>query len=256
MIDQLTISEIKRRLEEAKLSEVEALIPLLEADHRSGVKQLANQYKRRIAEEHRKLLQWETLNLEERKLREQGYVHIAGVDEVGRGPLAGPLVVAAVVLPHDFKCIGINDSKQIKKELREEYAALIKEKAAGYSLTFIEAREIDRLNIHQATLLGMKQAVESCSVQPDFCLIDAMKPAISIPHLSLVKGDVKSVSIAAASIIAKVARDEWMSNIAKLYPQYGFENHVGYATPEHQEALRKYGPTPIHRQTFIKHFVQ
>lgn len=254
MFNKWTITEIKRHVQAAKLPDLESIIPLLEADHRAGVQQLAHQCKRRVAEENRRLLHWETINQEERRLRSEGYTYIAGVDEVGRGPLAGPLVTAAVILPADFECIGLNDSKQVKKEQREEFAAQIKAEALSYSVIFIEAREVDRLNIHRATLLAMQQAVESCSVQPDFCLIDAMKPELTMPYLSLVKGDAKSVSIAAASIIAKVARDQWMTEIAHLYPQYGFDKHMGYATPEHQEALRKYGATPLHRQTFIKHF--
>ncbi|WP_307390548.1 ribonuclease HII [Bacillus horti] len=255
LFDGLTITEIKQKISSATSVELEGYIPLLETDSRAGVQRLADQCKRKVAEEHRKLLHWETINQEEKRLREKGFLHIAGVDEVGRGPLAGPVVTAAVILPAGFECIGINDSKQLKKEEREAFAKIIKEQAISHSIAFVDARDIDRLNIYQATLLAMKQAVESCSTPPDYCLIDAMNPSISIPYESLIKGDAKSVSIAAASILAKVTRDQWMTEIAQLYPQYGFENHMGYATPEHQEALRKYGPTPIHRQTFIKAFI-
>ncbi|HEY8405516.1 MAG TPA: ribonuclease HII [Acholeplasma sp.] len=178
----------------------------------------------------------------------KGYHLIAGVDEAGRGPLAGPVVAAAVILPKDFNIPEINDSKQLTKLKREELKTIIEQEAIDISISIIDAKTIDRINILEAARLAMKKAIEGLKTY-DFVFTDYMDVS-PIPHLSLVHGDVKSQSIAAASIIAKVTRDQLMSNYHKLYPAYDFIHNQGYGTKKHLEAIKKFGITPIHRKSF------
>ncbi|WP_367605827.1 ribonuclease HII [Legionella sp. W05-934-2] len=174
---------------------------------------------------------------------------VAGVDEAGRGPLAGPVVAAAVILQTQID--GITDSKALSHAKREHLYQLIIDKALSFALGIVEAEEIDRINIHQATLLAMKRAIEGLSIQPTKLLIDGLyAPQTSIPSECIVKGDLKETLIGAASIIAKVERDRMMNNFDQQFPQYGFSNHKGYATKEHKLALMKHGPCPIHRYSF------
>jgi ribonuclease HII len=192
----------------------------------------------------------------EHKAKTQGYKIIAGVDEAGRGPLAGPVVSAAVILPHDFACIGINDSKKLSEKKRNALFPIIREKAIAASTGIASHNEIDQINILQASLLSMKRAVENLSnppdfILPDFLLIDGKFPInMDIDQAALIKGDSRSISIAAASIIAKVTRDAIMKTLHKTYPQYNFIQHKGYPTKAHKEAILKHGPCPIHRRTF------
>ncbi len=192
----------------------------------------------------------------EHKAKTQGYKIIAGVDEAGRGPLAGPVVSAAVILPHDFACIGINDSKKLSEKKRNALFPIIKEKAIAVSTGIASHHEIDQINILQASLLSMKRAVENLSnppdfILPDFLLIDGKFPInMDIDQAALIKGDSRSISIAAASIIAKVTRDAIMASLHKIYPQYNFIRHKGYPTKAHKEAILKHGPCPVHRCTF------
>jgi ribonuclease HII len=250
-IQQMTIAKIKNWLKQANRDEVISYLPRLRSDLRSGIQPLLRQWELREQQAKKRLMHWQQLNQEENQLKQNGFTLIAGVDEVGRGPLAGPVAAAAVILPANFFLPGINDSKQLKKEERAEYALLIREQAVAYSISYVDAKEIDRINIYQATITAMSQALEELHTPPQFALIDAMKLPLSIPYKPIIKGDTKSVSIASASIIAKVARDEWMTEMAQLYPQYGFERNMGYGTKEHVSALETYGPTPIHRRTFI-----
>ena len=177
--------------------------------------------------------------------------YIAGTDEAGRGPLAGPVVTAAVILPNYCEeLLGINDSKQLSKEKRNEFVARIKEQALAYSIHFQSAEAIDRLNIYEATRQSMKESITTLNLKPHFVLADAMTLDIDVPQASIIKGDAKSLAIAAASILAKTARDEYMEELDKQFPQYGFAQHAGYGTKQHLEALAQYGPTEHHRKTF------
>ncbi|MGE7689240.1 ribonuclease HII [Lysinibacillus sp. NPDC097214] len=176
---------------------------------------------------------------------------IAGVDEAGRGPLAGPVVTAAVILPANCEAlIGLNDSKQLSKDKRNAYAALIKEYALSYFIHFQPAQQIDALNIYEATKQSMKTSVESLSMKPNYVLVDAMTLPISIPQDSIIKGDAKSLAIAAASILAKTARDDYMDQLDEEFPMYGFAQHAGYGTKQHLKALEEFGPTNHHRKSF------
>ena len=183
----------------------------------------------------------------ENEARGAGYSRILGVDEAGRGPMAGPLVVGGVIFPEDFYDERINDSKKLTEKKREALYDLIIENALAYQIEVLSVEEVDTLNVYEASRTGMKRIVES--LEPDFTLSDAM-PLGDIPHLSIIKGDAKSLSIGAASILAKVTRDRIMKEYGKQYPEYGFEKHKGYVTKVHKEALEKYGVTPIHRKSF------
>lgn len=186
-----------------------------------------------------------------------GYEIVCGVDEAGRGPLAGPVYAAAVILPKGHIVEGVNDSKKLSEKKREElYDKVIKE-CTVYSIGIATEKEIDEINILQATFLAMRRAVEGLSVKPDIALIDGNKtPGLAIEQRAIVKGDGKSANIAAASIIAKVSRDRYMLEMAEKYPEYQFEKHKGYGTKLHYEMLEKYGVSPIHRVTFLKKFFE
>ena len=189
----------------------------------------------------------------EKELYQQGYQAIAGIDEVGRGPLAGPVVTACVILPKNCKIKHLNDSKKIPKKHHEEIYQEILARALGIGIGIVDNNVIDQINIYEATKVGMLQAINQLKgvvTKPDYLLIDAMHLETSIPQQSLIKGDANSLSIAAASIVAKVTRDRMMADYANDYPGYAFEKNVGYGTKEHLEGLKKYGITPIHRKTF------
>lgn len=189
----------------------------------------------------------------ERSCREKGFKCIAGVDEAGRGPLAGPVFAAAVILPENCFIPGLNDSKKLSEKKREELFDIICEKAVSYCIADISHERIDEINILNATFEAMNNAVNGLDVTPDYVLIDGNRiKGMDVAHETVVKGDAKSVSIAAASILAKVSRDRVMYDAAKQYPQYGFDKHKGYGTKAHCEAILKYGPCKIHRRTFLK----
>ena len=182
---------------------------------------------------------------------------VAGMDEAGRGPLAGPVVCACVIMPLEKEKLidGINDSKKLSPKKREELFEKIVKTAISYSIVEVDEKTIDRINILQATKLGMKKALEGLSVKPAIVLIDAVKLDIDIKQENIIKGDAKSYNIASASILAKVYRDRLMVKLSKDYPEYHFDKHKGYGTKEHIDALKKYGKCPIHRDSFIGHFV-
>lgn len=187
----------------------------------------------------------------EEKLYDEGYHLICGVDEAGRGPLAGPLVVAACILPPFLRIDGINDSKQLSEKKRKELYKIIVKNAIAYHIVFISEEDVDSLNIYQATKKGMLLAISGLKQKPDYALIDAMPLGeLDIPHNSIIHGDARCASVAAASILAKVTRDEYMEKMDIKYPNYGFKKHKGYGTKAHMEALEKYGPCEIHRKTF------
>jgi len=189
-------------------------------------------------------------NKYEKSARAQGATRIAGVDEVGRGALFGPVVAAAVVLPADTRIPGLRDSKQLKREDRERLAAVIEHKAQAIAVAEIDVETIDRVNIYQATRLAMTAAIRKLAVPPDHLLIDAMQLDIDCAQTSIVYGDSLSLSIAAASVIAKVHRDRLMCELDRVYPQYGLASHKGYGTAEHLAALAQHGPCPLHRKSF------
>lgn len=252
----LTIAEIEQRLEIIEIESDPYLLDLLQ-DERKGVQQLVHRWKKKYAEKQHLKEKFDEMNVYERKWRLKGFEMIAGVDEVGRGPLAGPVVAAAVILPHDFFLAGIDDSKKLSEKKRLEYDSIIRKEAIAFSISMIHAQEIDEMNIYQATKKAMNIAIASLEPKPDFLLIDAMKLEIPFPSESIIKGDAKSISIAAASIVAKVARDTLMKEISQTYPVYGFQQNMGYGTKEHIEAIKQHGITSYHRKTFapVKDFI-
>lgn len=187
--------------------------------------------------------------------RKEGFSVICGVDEAGRGPLAGPVCAAAVILPDHLEIPGLNDSKKLSDKRRRELFPIIQEQAIAYGIGFASHEEIDEINILQATFLAMKRAMEQLKVRPDLALIDGNRqPGFEIPCKTVIKGDSLSANIAAASVLAKVSRDDWMLRSAQDYPGYGFEIHKGYGTKAHYEALTQLGPCAIHRRSFLKKF--
>ena len=191
----------------------------------------------------------------EHKYEAEGFCAICGVDEAGRGPLAGPVCAAAVILPMDIDIPGLNDSKKLTDKKRRELFPIICEKAIAYGIAFADHEEIDKINILQATYLAMERAISRLSVKPDLALIDGNRAKdFGLPWQTIVGGDGRSASIAAASVLAKVTRDNFMVDVAQQYPRYGFEIHKGYGTKVHYSALTEYGPSPIHRMTFLKKF--
>ena len=185
----------------------------------------------------------------------QGITTICGIDEAGRGPLAGPVCAAAVILPPHLEIAGLNDSKKLTDKRRRELMPIIKEQAIAYSIAFATHEEIDQINILQATFLAMQRALDQLGVKPDLALIDGNREKdFGVPVKTVVKGDSLSANIAAASVLAKVTRDDWMDKMAEKYPEYGFEVHKGYGTKAHYAALTAHGPTEIHRMTFLKKF--
>jgi len=186
----------------------------------------------------------------EKELYKEGYEYICGTDEAGRGPLAGPVVAAAVILPKNMLIEGVNDSKQLTEKKREELFDVIMEKALAVGIAFVDNKKIDEINILEASRLAMMEAIKKLKIKPDYVLSDCMKMDIGIPVKPIVKGDALSINIAAASIIAKVTRDRYMDEMDLKYPNYGFKGHKGYPTKSHIEAIEKYGITEIHRRTF------
>lgn len=184
------------------------------------------------------------------------YGTVCGIDEAGRGPLCGPVVAAAVILPDEYNILYINDSKKLSETKREEVYKEIDKYAIAYGVGIVSPERIDEINILQATYEAMRTAIHKLSVKPDILLNDAVTiPMVDIKQVPIIKGDAKSQSIAAASIVAKVTRDHLMEEYDKLYPEYGFEKHKGYGTAAHIKAIKEYGPCPIHRRTFIKNFI-
>ncbi|MDD5923319.1 MAG: ribonuclease HII [Clostridia bacterium] len=189
----------------------------------------------------------------ERLLKEKGFNLVCGIDEAGRGPLAGPVCAAAVIMPDGFVIDGVTDSKKLSPKKRDMLFDMIKENAVSYSIAYASVEEIEEINILNATMLAMRRACDGLEIKPDFAIIDGNKtPELSCPSYSIVKGDSLSHSIAAASILAKVSRDRLIEQMAKEYPQYEFEKHKGYGTKLHIEMIRKYGPSPVHRMSFLK----
>lgn len=223
----------------------------LRKDERKGVQQLLLSFERRQAKLIKERAEFYKLKQFDEQYKINNDTLIAGVDEAGRGPLAGPVVSAAVILSDDFECIGLTDSKQITETKRNEFFEIIKEKAIAYSVSIIDNETIDQLNILEATKLSMREAVTNLRVQPDITLIDAVQISLANSKtIAITKGDAQSLSIAAASILAKVTRDRLMDELSNKYPEYDFKRNKGYGSKKHLDALQKYGPSPIHRKSF------
>lgn len=244
-----TIKQIADEL--SKMNEGnQSLIQEYKKDPRKGVQQLIAKWEKKQLEKHIERNRFHEMSQYEQNLYNNGIQYIAGIDEVGRGPLAGPVVAAAVILPKDFFLPGLDDSKKLSEQKREELFEQIKATAVSIGIGIIDAKKIDEVNIYQATKLAMKQAISKLSITPEHLLVDAMKITIDIPQTSIIKGDSKSYSIAASSIIAKVTRDRLMKRLANDFPQYGFEKHMGYGTGLHLNALNTFGVTDLHRRSY------
>lgn len=248
-IDTQTIQELKTWIASVpSLSEEE--LALLSQDPRAGVQALVASAQRQKKKEEMLEQEHDFLLRYERELWASGKTALAGLDEVGRGPLAGPVVAAAVILPSDIHLPGLTDSKKLSEAKRNEFYEKIKDSALSYGIGQAEASEIDALNIYQATKLAMTRAVAQLGIQPDFLLVDAMTLSLPVAQQSLIKGDANSLSIAAASVLAKVTRDRLMRRYHTQYPEYKFNSNAGYGTKDHLEALKRYGACPIHRTSF------
>ena len=249
-----SIGEISEVYKQADISMLPAFIEEFNEDERNGVQTLVNRAKKRLDDlEKEKKRMYEMFSYE-RKYAE--YEYICGVDEVGCGPLAGPVVSAAVILPKDCDILYLNDSKKLTENKREEIFDEIMAKAVSVGIGFATPERIDEINIRQADFEAMRMSLSKLSVEPDFIMVDGYPiGGVEKKQISIVKGDAKSASIAAASIIAKVTRDRLMTEYDAVFPGYGFASNKGYGSAEHIQAIKELGPTPIHRKTFIKNFV-
>jgi ribonuclease HII len=247
------IGEIKEELKAVDDEKLPSFIETYEKDERSGVVKIVEQAKKRIEKLEAEKLRIENLKKYEREYADYGY--ICGIDEVGRGPLAGPVVAGAVILPKDCNILYINDSKQLSEKKREELYDVITKEAVAWAVGYASPERIDEINILQATYEAMREAIGKLSPAPDLLLNDAVTiPGVSIRQVPIIKGDAKSISIGAASIVAKVTRDRLMEQYADVFPEYDFASNKGYGSATHIAALKQYGPTPIHRHSFIKNF--
>ena len=248
------IGEIREELRAASDRELPSFIETYKADERGGVVKLVEQAGKRLEKLEAERARIENLKKYEKEYAEYGY--ICGIDEVGRGPLAGPVVAGAVILPKDCDILYINDSKKLTAAKRDELYDIIMEKAVAVGIGMASPARIDEINILQATYEAMREAISKLSVKPDLLLNDAVTiPGVDIRQVPIIKGDAKSISIGAASIVAKVTRDRMMAEYDKIMPEYGFASNKGYGSAEHIAALKKVGPSPIHRASFIKNFV-
>lgn len=250
-----SIAEIKERFSAASVETLNELIESYRDDNRAGVLKLIDSANKRITAYNNEIIRTEKLKEYEKKYEHLGYV--CGIDEVGRGPLAGPVVTCAVILPKDCKILYLNDSKQLSASKREELYDVIMREAISVGIGYNSPERIDEINILQATYEAMRESVSKLTVKPAVLLNDAVTiPGINIKQVPIIKGDAKSVSIAAASIVAKVTRDRLMVEYDKEYPGYGFASNKGYGSADHIAALKKLGKTPIHRNSFIGNFIE
>ncbi len=248
------ISLIKLEFMQAAPAELPCLLEKYSSDTRSGVITICNQYRKGQEALQKELLRLEAMKAYERKY--QDYEYICGIDEVGRGPFAGPVVACAVILPKDCSILYINDSKQLSEKKREELYDEIISAAITYGIGSVPPNQIDEMNILQATYEAMRKAIGNLSVRPGILLNDAVTiPGVDIKQVPIIKGDAKSISIAAASIVAKVTRDRLMIAYDQVFPGYDFASNKGYGSSRHIEAIRQFGLTPIHRRSFVTNFV-
>ncbi len=247
------IQELFRQIDRTDEEALLAFIREYEQDERAGVRKLADTASRAVGKLHQERERLEQMRSFERDCEQKGYTYICGIDEAGRGPLAGPVVAGAVILPKDCEILGLNDSKKLSEKHREALYDEITQKALAWGVGMVGAKRIDEINILQADYEAMCEAIGKLSVMPQVLLNDAVIiPQVKIPQKSIVHGDARSVSIAAASILAKVSRDRIMLEYDSLFPEYGFAAHKGYGTEAHYAALKKYGPCTIHRMAFLK----
>jgi len=254
-ISGISVKDIKKIIDSLPLDEKLNYLNFLELDNRKSVIKIKENILKEKEKEIKEINRINNLWNFEKDIS-NGEVYIAGIDEVGRGPLAGPVVTAAVILKKNDFFKGINDSKKVNKENRERLFDEIMEKAVAVGISIVNEKIIDEINILEATKVSMKESIENLKIKPELLLIDALElDDINIKQIGIIKGDTKSISIAAASIVAKVTRDRIMYKYNEKYPEYGFLTNVGYGTKEHIEAIKKYGYTDIHRKTFIKNFI-
>lgn len=247
----IKISDIEKELAETWPENLTNVLNKYRKDTRAGVIKLINRYDKVRQKLEKEIERTEKMKTYEKQYRE--FKYICGIDEVGRGPLAGPVVACAIILPKDCNILYINDSKQLTEKKREELYDQIMEQAVAVGVGSVPPFKIDEINILQATYEAMRQAIGNLSVTPDLLFNDAVTiPGVGIKQVPIIKGDAKSISIAAASIIAKVTRDRLMMAYDSIFPQYGFAANKGYGTKEHIEAIKKFGPSPIHRLSFLK----
>ncbi|MBQ8559364.1 MAG: ribonuclease HII [Tyzzerella sp.] len=249
-----SISEIKKEFEQADRQSLRTLYEKYAEDNRAGVVSLIAKYKKQEEKLEAEKRRMENMYIYERKYAD--FQYICGIDEVGRGPLAGPVVAGAVILPKDCDILYLNDSKQLSEKMREKLYDEIMEKAVATGIGLVGPARIDEINILQATYEAMRMAIANLKVRPDLLLNDAVTiPEVDIRQVPIIRGDAKSASIAAASIIAKVTRDRLMVEYEEVLPGYGFASNKGYGSTAHIQAIKEIGATPIHRQTFIKNFL-
>lgn len=250
----MSMEQIKIILKQTPELQLPEMIAQYREDSRAGVQKLCDAAQKRFDKYCKEVERIENLCMYEKKYSE--FQYICGIDEVGRGPLAGPVVAGAVILPKNCRILYINDSKQLSAPKREELFGQIMEQAVSVGIGLVPAERIDEINILQATYEAMRQAISNLKVEPDLLLNDAVTiPQVSIRQVPIIKGDAKSISIGAASIVAKVARDRLMTDYDALYPGYGFAGNKGYGSAEHIRALKEMGPCPIHRRSFIKNLL-
>lgn len=248
------ISQIKERYKVCPVEQLPEFVASIQMDERAGVQKIAETAKKVYQKYQGELERLEQMKIYEKQYESVGY--ICGIDEVGRGPLAGPVVACAVILPKDCDILYLNDSKQLSAKKREELYDEIMEKAVAVGIGLVSQERIDEINILQATYEAMRIAIERLSVKPDILLNDAVTiPQVDIRQVPIIKGDAKSVSIAAASIVAKVTRDRLMEQMEEVYPGYDFASNKGYGSQRHLEGLKKLGPCAIHRRSFIKNIL-
>lgn len=228
----------------------ESTLNELKSDDRNGVQKALSKWLKEQEKQKELQLQFHEMRKFEEELYTQNITYIAGVDEVGRGPLAGPVVAAAVILPSSFQLLGLTDSKKVNQKNRERFYEIIYAEAISVGVGIVSSKEIDRINIYEATKVAMETAISELAYVPEHLLIDAMKLPLAIPQTAIIKGDSKSISIAASSIIAKVTRDRYMEKLATKFPNYGFEKHMGYGTKEHLRAIDEHGICEEHRLSF------
>ena len=255
----MSIGDIKKELKAISLEDEKGLLDFIDSyshDERAGVIAIVEQAKKKLDAYRQEVIRSEKMLSFEKKYTEMGYEYICGIDEVGRGPLAGPVVACAVILPKDEMILYLNDSKQVSKKKREELYDIIIDKVVAYGIGIVSEERIDEINILQATYEAMRMAIGNLKVKPDILLNDAVKiPEVDIRQVPIVKGDTLSASIAAASIVAKVTRDRMMESYGEIYPGYDFSSNMGYGSAKHIEGLKTLGPCDIHRRTFISNLI-
>lgn len=256
-ISKLNVSKLNEIVKEIDIDEYNKYIEMLKVDERSSVQKIAEKLEKKYNKFHQEIKRVNNMKKYENKLYSEGYTYIAGIDEVGRGPLAGPVVASAVILPKDIMVEGINDSKKLTQSKREELFDIITEKALSIGIGIVDNHSIDDINILNATKAAMKKAIANLNTSPEYLLIDAVNlENIDIKQSPIIKGDQKSISIAAASIIAKVTRDRIMVEYHDEYPCYDFINNKGYGTQKHYQGINENGICKIHRKSFLKEYVK